>query len=256
MGQHEGIDLGGLGAELELRDGITMASEPKLIVFDCDGTLVDTQYIITEVMRLAFVNTGLEAPGRAAILKTIGLSLPETMAELAPEHCPVVRNELVRAYREEYRALRQNAPSPEPMFPGAASLLTRLAGRGDLILGLATGKSRRGVLRFLEQNGLDGVFATVQTADDAPSKPHPAMLLQAMEQTGVSADAAVMVGDTSHDMLMAASANVPAIGVAWGYHTAAELKRAGAKMIARSFAALAETLEGWEIAPPLQTAVA
>jgi phosphoglycolate phosphatase len=248
MGQDEGKGSGSWGAELELRDGITMASTPKLIVFDCDGTLVDTQYIITEVMRLAFVDTGLAAPDRAAILRTIGLSLPETMAELAPEHCPVVRNELVRSYRENYKALRRNAPAPEPMFLGAASLLQRLSGRDDLVLGLATGKSRRGVLRFLEQNGLDRVFATVQTADDAPSKPHPAMLFQAMEETGISADAAVMVGDTCHDMRMAASANVPAIGVAWGYHTAAELQRAGAKMIARSFAALAETLEGWRIA--------
>lgn len=249
MEQNEGIGLGGLGAELELREGTPMASTPKLIVFDCDGTLVDTQYIITEVMRLAFVNTGLAAPDRASILRTIGLSLPETMMELAPDHCPVVRNELTRAYREEYRTLRQNAPSPEPMFLGAAPLLARLAGREGLYLGLATGKSRRGVLRFLELNGLDGVFATVQTADDAPSKPHPAMLLQAMEETGVSADAAIMVGDTAHDMVMAASANVPAIGVAWGYHTAAELKRAGAKMIARSFATLAETLEGWQAEP-------
>jgi phosphoglycolate phosphatase len=256
MGQDEGIGSGTLGAEQDLRNGVAMPSMPKLIVFDCDGTLVDTQYIITEVMRLAFVNTGLGAPDRSAILRTIGLSLPETMAELAPEHCPVIRNELARAYREQYRAVRQNAPSPEPMFLGAAPLLARLAERDGLVLGLATGKSRRGVLRFLEQNGLDGVFATIQTADDAPSKPHPGMLLQAMEETGVSPGAAVMVGDTSHDMLMAASANVPGIGVAWGYHTAAELKRAGAKMIARSFAALAATLEGWEFAAAPCEAVA
>ncbi len=249
MGQDEGEGSEGLGAELNLCNGANMSSMLKLIVFDCDGTLVDTQYIITEVMRLAFLNTGIAAPDRAAILRTIGLSLPETMAELAPEHCPVVRNELARAYREQYRALRQNAPAPEPMFPGAASLLTRLAARKDFVLGLATGKSRRGVLRFLEQNGLDGVFATIQTADDAPSKPHPAMILQAMEQTGVSSDAAIMVGDTSHDMLMAASAHVPGVGVSWGYHTAAELQRAGAKIIVRSFTALAQALDGWGAAP-------
>jgi phosphoglycolate phosphatase len=140
------------------------------------------------------------------------------------------------------------------MFLGAASLLTRLAGREDLILGLATGKSRRGVLRFLELNGLDGVFATIQTADDAPSKPHPAMLLQAMEQTGVGPGATIMVGDTSHDMLMAAAAKVAGVGVAWGYHSAAELQRAGAKMIVRSFAALAKAIE--ELNAPPRCAVA
>jgi phosphoglycolate phosphatase len=255
MKQEEGIGAEDLGAD-DLRNGEAMPQTRKLIVFDCDGTLVDTQYIITEVMRLTFLSTGLNAPNRSAILRTIGLSLPETMAELARDHCPVVRNELTRAYREQYKALRQTTPEPEPMFLGAAPLLARLAARDGLLLGLATGKSKRGVLRFLEQNGLGGVFATVQTADDAPSKPNPAMLLQAMEETGASPETTVMVGDTSHDMRMASSANVTSVGVSWGYHTVAELQRAGARTIVRSFAALTRALEGWDMGIPHYEAVA
>ena len=99
-------------------------------------------------------------------------------------------------------------------------------------------------MRIIEQNGLEGIFATIQTADNAPSKPHPAMLLQAMTETGARPETTVMIGDTSHDMLMAAAANVPGIGVTWGYHTKAELKRAGAKLIVRSFPELARALDG------------
>ncbi len=244
------------GAELSLCNGRDMSSTPTLIVFDCDGTLADSQHIIAEAMRFAFLSAGLAAPERGAVLRTVGLSLSEAVADLAPDQCAAARDDLVRAYRDRHNALRESGQGREPMFVGATPLLHSLAAREDVVLGLATGKSRRGVMRFIEHNELDGVFSTIQTADDAPSKPHPAMLLQAMEETGASPQATVMIGDTSHDMLMAASANAASIGVTWGYHTSAELKRAGAKMIVRSFAALAQVLEGRDMLPRRFEAVA
>jgi phosphoglycolate phosphatase len=227
-----------------------MTSAPNLVVFDCDGTLADSQHLIVEAMRLAFQSEGLAAPGRAAILRTVGLSLPETLQILAPEQYPDKRNGLARSYREWCLTLRRQPGGEEPLFPGAASLLFSLAAKNDLLLGIATGKSLRGATRFIEQNGLKGLFTTVQTADSAPSKPHPAMLLQAMAETGAVPETTVMIGDTSYDMIMAACANVTGIGVSWGYHTAAELKRAGARTIVDSFGALEAALAGEE--PALQ----
>jgi len=221
-----------------------MASTPILIVFDCDGTLADSQHIITDAMRFAFQSAGLAAPQRSSILRIVGLSLGEAVAALAPDQAEARRDEIVRAFRERSTALRLIATMHEPMFPGAASLLRALSEREDVILGLATGKSRRGVARIIEQHGLDGIFATIQTADDAPSKPHPGMLLQAMDETGTSPATAVMIGDTSYDMLMASSANVASIGVTWGYHTKVELRQAGAKTIVHSFAELERALDG------------
>jgi phosphoglycolate phosphatase len=233
-----------------------MALTKTLIVFDCDGTLVDSQHLIAEAMRLAFLGAGVPAPERAAILRTVGLSMPETLAYLAPAQCEEIRNKIALAYREWCLTLRQQPHMQEPMFEGAASLLLRLAGNEDILLGLATGKSRRGVMRFIEQNGLKGLFSTIQTADDAPSKPHPAMLLQAMEDTSSHPATTVMIGDTSYDMIMAACANVASIGVTWGYHSMADLKKAGAKAIVHSVSALALELEAARPLPARYEAVA
>ena len=220
-----------------------MTLAPTLIVFDCDGTLVDSQYLIAEAMRQAFLASELSPPERADILRTVGLSIPEAMKRLSPEQLPETREELCQNYRDCCTFLRRQHGAKEPLFPGAASLLLNLAARDDVLLGIATGKSRRGVARFIEQNDLEGIFSTIQTADDAPSKPHPAMLLQAMEMTGASPETTVMIGDTAFDMIMATCANVASIGVTWGYHSIAELKRSSAKTIVRSFAALAHELE-------------
>jgi len=233
-----------------------MASTPILIVFDCDGTLADSQHVITEAMRFAFQSTGLVAPERSSVLRIVGLSIGEAVAALAPDQCQAKRDEVARVFRERSTALRLNPAMREPMFTGAASLLRTLTEREDVILGLATGKSRRGAARIIEQNGLNGVFATIQTADDAPSKPHPAMLFQAMKETGTSPETTIMIGDTTYDMLMAASAHVAGIGVIWGYHTKAELRHAGAKTIVHSFAELARTLDGRAAFAPSYEAVA
>jgi phosphoglycolate phosphatase len=233
-----------------------MTLSPALIVFDCDGTLADSQHVIVEAMRLAFEDANFVAPGRLAILRTVGLSIPEAIKVLAPEQFPENRNELARAYRDHCAALRRQPHGQEPLFPGAAAVLAKLAAKEGVALGIATGKSRRGVLRFIEENGLQGIFSTIQTANDAPSKPHPAMLLQAMEETGVSADATVMIGDTSYDMIMAACANAEGIGVTWGYHTPADLKLAGARTVVSSFSALERALHASQTDPRHFEAVA
>lgn len=232
-----------------------MTSTPILIVFDCDGTLVDSQHIITEAMRFAFRNAGLDEPSGDQILRAVGLSLPEAMTDLAPDQSRSTRDELMRDYRERYMALRRGN-AREPLFMGAAPLVLGLGKRDDIVLGIATGKSRRGVMRIIEQNALDGIFATIQTADDAPSKPHPAMLYQAMEETGIAPEATVMIGDTFHDMLMAASAKVAGVGVTWGHHTKAELHRAGARLTVSSFPELAVAIERRAMFAPHFEAVA
>lgn len=232
-----------------------MASKPFLIVFDCDGTLADSQNIIAEAMRFAFRSIGFAVPDHAAVMRIVGLSLDEAVFALAPQADEALRAEAVRAYRERYLALRLRG-NVEPLFPGAASLLRKLAEREDTVLGIATGKSKRGLIAMLEQNGINGLFSTMQTADDAPSKPHPAMLMQAMNETGAAAHSTVMIGDTSHDTIMATAANVASIGVTWGYHSAAELRRAGATRIANSFAELERLLDARPICAPLCEVVA
>ncbi|WP_088345100.1 MULTISPECIES: HAD-IA family hydrolase [Rhodomicrobium] len=207
----------------------------KLIIFDCDGTLIDSQHMIVEAMRAAFLASGFPAPDRDHVLRHVGLSVAEAMTAMVPAADAKAIARLSAEYRAAFNALRQEARLAEPMFPGAREGLLALGARDDVLLGIATGKSRRGVDRMIEREGFSGLFATIMTADDAPSKPHPAMILQAMEATGVGAAESVMVGDTSFDMLMARAARVEAIGVSWGYHEAAELVEAGAAAVARDF---------------------
>lgn len=125
-----------------------------------------------------------------------------------------------------------------------ADLLARLHARDDVRLGIATGKSRRGVDRLIASHGWEGWFATTQTADDAPSKPDPAMLLQAMAEADVAAQSTVMIGDTTYDMAMAVSAGAAAVGVGWGYHPAGALFGAGAVTVVNDAKALADLFTG------------
>lgn len=213
-----------------------------LIVFDVDGTLLDSQHAIAAAMSEAYVEHGLAAPCREAMLGVIGLSVAEAVAQLSaawPDH---PRDSICDAFRERFRRARGEAPDAVPLYPGALKGLTALAGRDDVRLGLATGNSRRGVGRFLARFGLEDVFVTRQTADDAPSKPHPAMILQAAAEAGVPPEETVMVGDTTFDMRMARAAGARAVGVAWGYHPADRLRAAGAEAVLRSFEELWPTL--------------
>ena len=215
----------------------------KLVVFDCDGTIVDSQAGIVLSMDHAFSAMNLVPPARAATLSVVGLSLPEAISVLAPDLDRASRAELAEIYKSAFRELKHDPAESEILFPNAKETIARLALRDDHLLGVATGKSRRGVDRLFQREGWHESFATIQTADDHPSKPHPSMLLRAMLETDTTPDLAVMIGDTTYDMEMARAAGVAAIGVAWGYHEVAALKDAGAHLIIERFEDLPDAIE-------------
>lgn len=224
-----------------------MTEDLRLVVFDVDGTLVDSQNHIHAAMSHAFAAIGLPLPPRDRILAIVGLSLPEAMARLVPEHGPDTRAGLVEAYKQSFGTLRAGPLSP--LFAGAAETLAALGGRSDVLLGVATGKSRRGLTHILDAHGLSGHFVTAQVADDHPSKPHPAMLHATLADTGARAERAVMIGDTSYDIEMGRAAGFHTIGVTWGYHRPEVLEAAGAGQVIADFAALLPALERiWEAA--------
>jgi len=215
----------------------------RFVVFDCDGTLVDGQAAICETMELAFCNVGLVAPERNKVRRIVGLSLPYALRELAPEASDDQRHAVVEAYKSGYQQLRLSGALREPLFEGIAALIDELDAEGRL-LGVATGKSDRGLHACLDTHGIKHRFVSLQTADRHPSKPHPAMLEAALDDAGVSPADAVMIGDTSFDMEMAVAAGVRAIGVSWGYHEPQELFDTGASAVAETAQQLGDLIRG------------
>lgn len=215
----------------------------RLIVFDVDGTLVDSQVQILDSMSLAFEAADLPMPSRAEALSVVGLSLPVALARLMPQVPEAERERMLDAYKTGFSTNRKKVPSP--LYPGARQTLMGLAERPGVLLGVATGKSRRGLDRLLSEHDLGGFFVTTQVADDHPSKPDPSMLMAALRDTGVSAQSAVMIGDTTFDIEMGRAAGFRTIGVTWGYHQAEALVAAGADCLIADFAELSAALRGW-----------
>ena len=203
----------------------------RLAIFDCDGTLVDSQHNICLAMERCFVAAGLAPPTRERTRTVVGLSLVEAMRAMLPDAEPDDHVELAERYKRAFQQMRADGLADEPLYDGVADLIDGLEAEGWL-LGIATGKSDRGVALCLEHHGLAGRFVTNQTADRHPSKPHPSMIGQAMADAGAAPETSLMIGDTSYDMAMARAAGVTAVGVAWGYHDADELLRAGAQHVA------------------------
>jgi len=167
----------------------------------------------------------------------IGLSLDQAFQKLSggTDH-PL--ESLAERYKQAFFTLREAGHDLPELYPGASDTIAGLAKRDDVMLGLATGKSRRGVAAMLDQHGMHNIFATIQTADTAPSKPHPGMVLDAMRETGIGPEDTVVIGDTVFDMQMARSAGASALGVAWGYHPVPDLHGAGAHAVLEDFSAL------------------
>jgi phosphoglycolate phosphatase len=219
-----------------------MTKPLKLIVFDCDGTLVDSQHMICTAMSQAYLAHKLPVPKREAMLSIVGLSLMEAFAELGKGTARFPVASLAEHYKLAFHALRQSGGHIEPLYPGARETVDALSRRTDVMLGLATGKSQRGARLVLGHHGLLDRFITIQTADDAPSKPDPGMVLHAMRDAGATPENTVVVGDTVFDIAMAHAAGASAIGVSWGYHTRDSLIAAGAPVI-DAFATLEPTLD-------------
>ena len=201
----------------------------KLIMFDCDGTLVDSAGLIHGCMERTFAEAALPLPAPDATRGVIGLSLDLAIARLLAREVDEAIGALVQRYKHHFVAMRAEAEFRENLYDGIGELIAGLAARDDVLIGMVTGKSRRGVTAVFETHGFGAHFLTVRTADDCPSKPHPAMVLECCAETGIDPQDTLVVGDAIYDMQMARSAKAGAIGVAWGYSTADALRQHGAQ---------------------------
>lgn len=215
----------------------------RLALFDCDGTLADSQHNICRAMEEAFDAHALPVPERTAIRRIVGLSLVEAVAGLIPNAEPDFHVAIAGTYRDRFIAMRRGGTlAAEPLYEGIAETIDALDAAGWM-LGVATGKSDRGLSLLLQHHGLHDRFVTLQTADRHPSKPHPSMIVTAMAEAGAAPETTVMIGDTSFDMAMAVAAGALPLGVAWGYHAPRELRDAGAAHIFDHASEIARHLE-------------
>lgn len=217
----------------------------RLVIFDVDGTLVDSQADILAAMGHAFSLAGHPLPPRATVLSIVGLSLDVAVARLAPELDAALHARMVDWYKEAYIALRAQtgAAQSSPLYPGALAAIEALHARPEILLGVATGKSLRGLDKLFEAHDLGRYFVTRQVSDHHPSKPHPSMIAAALSETGIAPGNAVMIGDTSYDMDMAQVAGIAAIGVGWGYHPRETLARTAARDVIDDFSQLTPCLD-------------
>jgi phosphoglycolate phosphatase len=208
-----------------------MKTKYELLVFDWDGTLMDSEAKIVRCVQAAAADRDVADPGAAAIRHIIGLGLQEAMATLFPDESGESRAALTDRYRVHFLEYDN---TPMPLFPGVREGLEKLAGRGFL-LAVATGKARRGLERVLDETGTRELFVATRCADEAFSKPHPKMLEDILDVTGLHAGQALMIGDTVYDMQMARHAGMPALGVSYGVHLPEKLKEDGALAVLDSF---------------------
>jgi phosphoglycolate phosphatase len=200
---------------------------PSLVILDCDGTLVDSAGHIAAVFNQAIVSLGYAPLPAERIARIIGLSFDDALQRLLPDSKEDERARIIHAYRARYAV---DGVGRDPLFAGVREFLGGVRHEGRL-MAMATGKSRAGALRVIAEHQLTHYFAAIRTGDVCRPKPHPEMLWQILDELGVSADRAVMVGDTTFDVEMARAAGIRAVGVGWGAHHSEELAEAGAELV-------------------------
>ena len=204
----------------------------KLVLFDCDGTLVDSVGLIHEVMARTFVHFGHVRPEMSLTKSIIGLTLDIAIARMQGKpHVDDEAIDMTAHYKSIYAETRAQAGFQEPLFDGITAMIETLAKRDELLMGAVTGKSRRGLDLIMDTHGFRPHFIVSRTADDCPSKPHPAMVTECCSQTGIVPADTIVIGDAIYDMQMAKAAGAKAVGVAWGYASVEDLWKAGADAI-------------------------
>lgn len=203
----------------------------NLVLFDCDGTLIDSAHVIHLCMERTFQEVGLDAPQLHHTKSIIGLTLDVAIAQMLQRPVDDLVLKMAALYRQNSLALRAEGPVHEPFFDGIWDVLQTLMQRDETLVGIVTGKSRRGLDALIELHDIGSTIVTSRTADECPSKPNPAMVLECCAETGIAPSDTVVVGDAIFDMQMARSAGATAIGVSWGYSNAAELTETGAHHI-------------------------
>lgn len=209
-------------------------SNLRLAIFDCDGTLVDSQRSIVRAMSSAFASAGLHAPSREDILSIVGLPLRRCVEVLLPTGDSATIDKIAQGYSDVYRHHRELGDDEPPLYPGTMDLLQRLHQEG-VLLAIATGKSRRGLTHTMSVHGLNPLFVDSKTADDGPGKPNPDILIDLMQTWQVSPNECCMIGDTTYDIEMGVNAKTPSFGVTWGYHSPELLAGAGAQQVVDSW---------------------
>jgi len=192
----------------------------RLLVFDWDGTLMDSEAQIVACMQAAIADLGLEPRGTEAVKNIIGLGLQEAVAALYPGSGA----DLVTVLADRYRAQWLGGAWRSPLFPGVEETLHLLKDEG-FQLAVATGKGRRGLDKVLGETGLDKLFDVTRCSDETRSKPHPLMLNQIMRHTGAQPGQTLMIGDTEYDMEMARNAGAHPVAVSYGVHEVERLQR-------------------------------
>ncbi|MBL4899151.1 MAG: HAD-IA family hydrolase [Colwellia sp.] len=212
----------------------------KLVIFDWDGTLMDSVDRIVSSMQSAAKVVGLAIPSNEAAKQIIGLSIPEALKALFEG----ITDEQIEIMRSQYKyQYLEGDTTPTPLFANATNLLTQLK-QNNKLLAVATGKGRDGLNRVLEVSETSAFFNTTRCAGEMPSKPDPTMLLSILDELNLALHEAIMIGDTSHDLKMAQNAGVDSIGVTFGVHDREVLNQYKPKVIVDSLAELHQLLLG------------
>lgn len=227
----------------------------NLALFDCDGTIVDSAAIIHACMERTFDDFGIPRPGFDHTKSIIGLTLDIAIARMLGRMVDTEVAAMTARYKEHFMLYRQEGGPLESMYEGLLELISGLAARDDVILGVVTGKSRRGLDAILAHHGLTSAFLTTRTADDCPSKPHPAMVLECCAEAGIDPARTFVIGDAVYDMQMAASAGACPIGVSWGYGPVDALKAAGAAHVVSQAHEIAALITAPRVLPDAQGAL-